>query len=155
LNTLSKPGVRTWRKKILVYPSFQLKIIAFNFGFIFLEFLVIYMVVQKSFFEFLHFDEAKKNFAQHSFFDFVKFQSNKIFLTMVVCFLICFLLSSLMNLYISQRMAGPLLRMRSFFIEISKSGGQVTKLKFRDGDYFDDLPEIINSALTNIVENKK
>jgi methyl-accepting chemotaxis protein len=48
-----------------------------------------------------------------------------------------------MGLRLSHRVAGPLLRLKNEMLRTAQ-GGEVTPLKFRDGDYFEDLAEAYN-----------
>ncbi len=55
---------------------------------------------------------------------------------------------SIFTLMISHKMAGPVIRLRNFFNQISKTGEFPDPVKFRDGDYFQDLPPTINAAFS-------
>lgn len=52
---------------------------------------------------------------------------------------------------LSHRAAGPLFRLKKYFSDIS-SGGKVVPLTFRKNDYFQDVTEVINSALDKITK---
>ena len=56
---------------------------------------------------------------------------------------------SWMGLKISHRVAGPLYRLRSEMLRTAR-GGELTRLKFRDGDYFEELADAYNEQMAEI-----
>jgi len=55
--------------------------------------------------------------------------------------------SSALTLIISYRFAGPLIRLRDYFERLGIEKDSFRELNFRTGDYFSDLPPIINDGL--------
>ncbi|MBY0415325.1 MAG: hypothetical protein K2Q18_14230 [Bdellovibrionales bacterium] len=55
-----------------------------------------------------------------------------------------FLFSLLMSLFFSHKIAGPLFRLHMYLINNSKSGEKIPKLTFRQGDFFQEIPEEFN-----------
>lgn len=64
------------------------------------------------------------------------------------------ILSEIFILIISHKLAGPLVRLRNHFEEIGKTG-EPKPLSFREGDFFSDLPPVINNALKEIDKKHK
>jgi hypothetical protein len=50
------------------------------------------------------------------------------------------------TLILTHKMAGPLMRLKGFFGDVAKTSEFPEALRFRDGDYFQDLPPAINGA---------
>lgn len=53
---------------------------------------------------------------------------------------------------LTHKMAGPIVRLRGHIRSISE-GEDVAPLKFRDGDFFDDLPEMFNRMMERLEGN--
>lgn len=62
-------------------------------------------------------------------------------------------LSAVLNLYISQRVAGSLLGVKNYFEEIERTGELPRRpLRFRNDDFFQELPGIMNNALKKLTQ---
>jgi hypothetical protein len=61
---------------------------------------------------------------------------------------------AVMWMVISNRVAGPIVRLRNTLVK--RAGGDPAKnsIKFRDGDYFEDLPDIIENLITKSEHGK-
>jgi hypothetical protein len=53
-----------------------------------------------------------------------------------------------LTLMLSHKMAGPMIRLKGFFTQVSKTGDFPEHLKFREGDFFQELPPAVNQAFT-------
>ncbi len=87
---------------------------------------------------------------QHPYFELLNLQSNRLLSGIAVVLCIGLFISSFFMLILSHRLAGPVLRLKSFFSEISQSGKVNYPLKFRKGDFFSELPNHINQALDKL-----
>jgi len=143
------------RKKFLIYPKFQLilmlvnaLIMMFAFGFVALQ--------------------AKRSFAlletmgvnarlppTHAYFKFLAVQSSTLYSHLIWALLVAFLVSAVITLLLSHRLAGPIIRLKSYFRNIANGENPVQRLQFRKRDFFEDLPAVINEALENIRKGKK
>ena len=61
--------------------------------------------------------------------------------------LFAIVLTGVVNLLLSHKMAGPMIKLRNYFGDIEKSGKIERDLQFRKNDFFIDLPPTINKAL--------
>ena len=59
------------------------------------------------------------------------------------------LLSTVCFLFLSHRLAGPVVRLKGYFAGIA-NGQPVKPVNFRKGDFFSDLPPQINGALQRL-----
>jgi hypothetical protein len=58
--------------------------------------------------------------------------------------------TAVLTLLISHRMAGPINRLNGFFAHIVKTGEFPPEIRFRNGDFFQELPPKINEAFLAI-----
>jgi signal transduction histidine kinase len=57
-------------------------------------------------------------------------------------------------IFMTHKIAGPLYKLKNHLVEI-KDGGEITPLKFRQGDHFHDVAEEVSSFLEVIAENQQ
>ena len=150
-------GSRYWkkfRKKRLVNPEFQLSFMRY-FVAIAVVTLAVFYGAKIFFFHEVRAHLASLGFsADHALFDFLSRQS----LTMDGIFAAAAILESAfltwIGLKLSHRVAGPLYRLRSEMLRTAH-GGEVKNLKFRDGDYFNDLADAYNEQMAEIQKRLK
>ncbi len=153
-NTKSYNTKKKFRKKMLIYPKFQLLLLIINAVTIitclgFLDFQVI------RFFNHMRELGTSAGFGEfHAYFKFIKLQEETIIGNLEIALLVALLFSTLVYLLLSHKVSGPIVRLQSFFSEIVERG-TFYKLSFRKNDFFDELPPIINSALSTIADAKK
>ena len=142
------------RKKLLIYPEFQLKIIIVNMlitisGFSFLGFQF-YRVIHNL--EKMGLDVNLP--ANHGYFRFVKYQSGVIFASLVTSLVVGVAVNCFCTLYLSHRLAGPIVRLKGYLKGLVhhdfSTKAPAERLKFRKDDYFSDLPPFLNEAVENI-----
>ena len=143
-----KMGIQ-FRKKLLIYPRFQLWIIAVNAALMGLGFLVVTFQVYRSFHELRKLGLASGIPLHHSYFKFLDYQQNSLYTYLAIGLLFASFSSWIFTLIFSHRLAGPIVRLKGFFQKISETG-EFQQLNFRKGDFFCDLPPIVNSALNRV-----
>ena len=141
------------RKKILVYPRLQILLVIVNaalavcaFGFSMYEAFVTLSRFRKMG-EIIHLD------ADHPYFQLIDFQAHSLYVNLIFAFFVSLIVSALVTLMISHRLSGPIVRLKSYFRRISETQRVEEALKFRKGDFFEDLPGVVNDALSAL--NKK
>ena len=142
------PSVRPpwYKRKYLVYPQFQITLILLNslvtivlFG------MVIFLVVRGH----LYLESVVKETrlpAQALFIQLLTEQLRSLLIYMLIALVVAVSTTAIFTLMISHKMAGPIIRVRNLFKQVSKSGEFPELLKFRDGDFFQDLPPALNDA---------
>jgi hypothetical protein len=150
-NTKIKKLLRT---QYVIYPRFQFLLIAVNATLMLVSFAIIFFEASQTFSRFRHLGGVIQLSADHPYFKLIEFESSGMYASLILSFSLAILITSAVTLVISHRLAGPIVRLKSYFSEISKTGSVQSKLKFRDGDYFEDLPEVINSALDGLIKRK-
>lgn len=143
-----------WRKSLLIYPRFQLILIAGN----------ALATVAAMFFVVLQLRRALNQLSQlgvnahlpanHAFFKFIRFEAHELYLYIAIAAGAGLVASALFTLLVSHRLAGPIVRLKSYFATIRKAppGERPEPLQFRSNDYLADLPELVNGAVTNLQE---
>ncbi len=145
-----------FRRKILIYPKFQLSLVAVN---------IVTMLAVLGAIEFQILASAGEiqnlngtPFSPKFFYNrVIEYQMSVLYSGLGLYLLIAFVLSCGITLIISHRLAGPLVRMHKYFKNMEDSGKVEQPLKFRDGDFFQELPETINKGLNSLQSsnNKK
>lgn len=139
-----KPFRRSIRG-LLIYPAFQLKLLAANFLIMAAISAFVAFLVHRSFVDLVSQGAAARLPAGNPYFAFMVYQE-KLVMTYLACGLgISVLLSSVAILFLSHKVAGPIVRMKGFLTGVAESG-EVPRLAFRKGDFFSDLPETVNAA---------
>lgn len=143
---------KRYLKNYLIYPKFQLSLVIIGILISAITFFVLSFEIHQSF-DYLISIGERLNFKSDSGY-FKLLDSQKTLLTKNLIFvgLISAFLSSIISIYISHRIVGPIYRLRKYFQD-AKVDGVKTPLKFRDNDYFEDLPKTINDVLFKDKDN--
>jgi signal transduction histidine kinase len=88
--------------------------------------------------------------AQTLFIQLMTEQLRTLIFYMLIAFVIAVLSTAVLTMLISHRMAGPITRLNGFFTQIGKTGEFPPELRFRGGDFFQELPPKINEAFLAI-----
>lgn len=144
---------KSFRTHLLIYPKFQLGLIGAVLGIITLAIVFIGYKLQASIESVRQMAIQAKLPPEHAYFQFLDWQEQKMFLYFWITFGVAFILASLIALALSNKLAGPIVRLRAYFDSISKDGYTGTQIQFRKGDFFSDLPKRINGALNKIVNS--
>ena len=137
------------RRKIsnfLIYPQFQLSLLVVNIIILALVLLIIHFNVNEIFNQ-LNFLGEKNNFDKlHPYFEFVEKSRNLMNTRLNLAFGASVILTTFITIFISHKMVGPIYKLKKFLFSVN-NGEKPEKLKFRKGDFFNDLPELINQTL--------
>lgn len=140
---------KKFRKNWIIYPAFQLRLILANLLVMLVVLGCTFFAIKKSY-QNLHTEGISAQLAaDHPYFGFVNYQSDMVFSYLGIAFFVAFILSTIVSIYVSHKVAGPIVRLRGHFKRIA-DGDSVEKVAFRKGDFFSDLPEEINKALEKI-----
>ncbi|MGZ3691766.1 MAG: hypothetical protein ACXVAX_09690 [Pseudobdellovibrio sp.] len=131
-------------RNFVIYPEFQKKLILIIMNIAFIAPVIIYA------FQTLAFRQQIKNGQMmnlpetHPYFIFYnEFQRNTLNVFMISVG-ISFLLSLIIGLVISHRIAGPLLKLKQHFEAVAQDPANDKPIKFRDNDFFKDLADSYN-----------
>lgn len=151
--TEKKPN-KIFRKKLLIYPKFQLTLLALNVVSIVMTNLVFYLFVNQSYKD-LRLEGIDNNLPiDHAYFQFLDYQWKIIFKYLGLAMGINILLFGVFTIILSNKLAGPIIRLHSYFKNIILGQRPVPSVFFRKGDFFRDLPPLINEAVDAIQKDK-
>jgi hypothetical protein len=145
---------KKFRKNWIIYPKFQLQLVVANLVVMLIVLGLTYLFINQSYENLLNEGVSAQLDAEHPYFGFVKYQSGIVYSYLGLSFLVAFLLSTIASIYISHKVAGPIVRLRGHFKKISE-GAPVEKVAFRRGDFFSDLPGEINKAFDKVKNVKE
>jgi hypothetical protein len=131
------------RRVLLINPKFQLQFMAWSASTTVIAVLVMHAAH-------LWFFRNLRNLAlqsglpeNHVFFQFIRDRQSELNLITLVTFVGLTILLSVFGLFFSHQIAGPMYRLRKHFEEVGRTGKH-TPLKFREGDFFQEIPEAYN-----------
>lgn len=136
------------RKKFFIYPKFQATLMGINFLVLGIMFTLISFQVSHVLKKLVQSGEALHLEPSHPYFHFIHAETGMFTSYLAWAFFVCAIVSNIAILLISHRVAGPIVRMSDYFKSISDNKGEVEQpLHFRKGDFFNELPELVNKAL--------
>jgi hypothetical protein len=138
------------RKRLLIYPNFQLRLIVGLFV-SHLVLISVFFITQTVFFNtYKKLGQQMGLPADHMFFGFVDQQRHKMILFLLVASALVMILGAVYSLVVSHRVAGPIVRAIRYLNDYgdqpqsASQDAQNSGLKFRDHDFFKELADSIN-----------
>ncbi|MBI2605054.1 MAG: methyl-accepting chemotaxis protein [Deltaproteobacteria bacterium] len=138
-----------WRRRFLIIPAFQLRLIFWNILISLFIFAIVLFQIARAMNELTQMGTSAGFPSDHPYFTFVRELSGNFYVYVSVAFIVGIALSWLITLFVSHRFAGPIYRLRKFFDGIAK-GEAVSEIRFRKNDYLADFAPIINDALKRV-----
>jgi len=139
-----------YKKKYLVYPKFQMTLILLNSVVTLVLFVMTSLLVVRSNLFLENVVRQAKLPAQDVFIQILDQQLRSLMGYMGLTVFIAVTITGLLTLLISHKLAGPMIKLRRYFSEIEKNGNVNEELRFRESDFFQDLPPTINRALHSL-----
>ncbi|MCC7442984.1 MAG: hypothetical protein IT285_15230 [Bdellovibrionales bacterium] len=140
---------KRWRRSFLVYPGFQLGMVALNTGVLLAAFSAVGAQAFRAFGELRREGLRAELSADHSYFHFLQFQENHLTSYLLIGAMVGWALSLAVTLVYSHRLAGPIVRLRSYLRHVAETG-QRPPLEFREDDFFQDVPFLVNEAFDRV-----
>lgn len=134
------------RIKLFIYPEFQKKLLAYNFVILLFVNVAIILSGAIVFYRYKELGLKAGLKQNHPYFEFISAYLNDTLMTSLIIFILVSIISTFIYLKLSNKIAGPIVRLFNFF----KSFDDIEKqdaLRFREDDFFSDLPNSINSTL--------
>ena len=131
------------KRNLLINPKFQITIITTFMIISFLACAILYFSIQLTFHSMLELAHAQGLTNDHVFFQFIAWQKDKINLSFVIVGMGVFIITTLVGLLISHRIAGPFHRFQTYLQE-NKMQANTQPLSFREGDFFQEIPALFN-----------
>lgn len=140
---------KKFRKRLLINPEFQHSFMRYFVG-IAIFTLAIFYCAKVFFFHSVQTYLGSLGFQpDHALFDFLNHQSHVMDFIFAGAALLESAFLAWIGLKLSHRVAGPLYRLRQEMLRTAH-GGEIKPLKFRDGDYFNELADSYNEQMKEI-----
>lgn len=150
-NALLQPR-RRFKRKLLIMPKFQLLVIGINLCVILTMSAIIWAGTRSALLDLkpvAGLSGIEASFYKH----YLDYQIASFQESLLISLVVGAVASTLLTLVITHRISGPMIRMRNYFRNI-KEGGPANHIEFRDGDYFRELPPLINGAIDRLGEKQ-
>ena len=138
-----------YRRSYLVNPAFQLRLIGWMTGLALAPICTFFAAHHYFFWKLRKLGEDIQLEPNHIYFRFLEGQSEQMFLIFLLCSVIAILMVFVLGLLLSHKVAGPIHRMKGHLKSISE-GQDVGELSFRKGDYFLEVPPIVNDCVRTL-----
>lgn len=136
-------------KVYFINPSFQTRFMASVLVCVFISLTVIFLSQQYFFHVFIERGVELGLPKDHVFFALLKEQQIEMLQIFIACSLLLSVGIGVWAMFYSHRIAGPLYRLHRFFLEAADKNDQQPRLAFREKDFFQELPESINTYLAS------
>ncbi len=133
----------------IIFPKFQLTLVVINLLIMTVCFILVFYQVYDSFHEINQLGVRLQLSSDSAFFKVMDYHKDKIIFRLGVSAAVCYIFSFILTVIISHKVSGPLFRLKKYFLDLQQNGYK-EKLSFREGDYYGELPDIINEGLENI-----
>lgn len=140
---------KKFRKKLLINPKFQHSFMGYFVGIATVTIALFYAAKVFFFYQVAHYLRSLGFAQDHALYEFITHQSHIMDMLFGGAAIVECAFLAWMGLKISHRVAGPLYRLRQEMLRTSQ-GGEVKHLKFRDGDYFNELADAYNEQVAEI-----
>lgn len=134
------------KRRLLVYPEMQTPLIFANMAIL----LGLTAVFVAAFYagnsKLIGLGEMSGFDTNHTYFKFIQYQASVFYKYIALGSVVGMALSTFVTLWISRRMAGPIVKLESYFDKMAENG-KFQEIKFRKDDYLHPLGKKINKAL--------
>lgn len=141
---------RMGRKKWLIYPAFQIRLMVVQGLILVGAFLLAALEVHQAFDHLRNLGTQVHLPEGHPYYQFLRIQARELTGRLWIAAFGGAVISVFASLLLSHRVAGPIVRLVGYFRQIRIEKKIIQDLRFRKGDYFSDLPEQINGALDEL-----
>ena len=137
-------------RNILVYPKFQLTLLACNSLVFIFTALLIHWKVSETFEQLLNIGHQLNLPENHAYYSFITRSHDLLNLNLNWAFTFSLFLVIAITLLLSHKVVGPIYNLKNYFLRLQKTDEKRSPLRFRKGDYFSELPEVINQSLERV-----
>ena len=139
------------KRSILINPKFQWTLIGYAAFIAMLILISVYGLFNYGFHEFIQIGHQAGLPDDHVYFQFIKMQETTFFRVILAIALFVGVILTAGGLIVSHKIAGPLYRLQKELLKMaSKDQPALHKIKFRDGDFFPEIPEAFNELTSKI-----
>lgn len=131
------------RKNFLINPFFQVRFVIFMIIVSTISMGMTFIMFKLCFQEFYQLADSSNLANNHPFRDLIQYQEGQFVTFFIILAVSNVILITLMGLWMSHRIAGPIYRITKNLLDPNFGG----KISTREDDYFKELPEAINRVL--------
>ncbi len=135
------------RRFVLIYPQFQVRLILLVGLVLLVSNLILFYQSYTSQGYLANTGRDLGLMPTHPYFKYLESQREKMLLQFALVSVASIFASIMGVVYFSHRIAGPIVKLKGHLKRVIDKDPNVGELKFREGDYFLDLPELVNQAL--------
>ena len=139
-------------KHYIIFPKFQLTLVITNLVIMTFCYVLVFYQIYDSFNHLTEIGMRLRIPEDSAFFKLLNHHESAIINKLLIAAGLSYLFSFIMTVVISHRVSGPLYNLKNYFLEL-KEKGFTREIKFRKGDYYSDLPHIINDGLKKVKED--
>lgn len=136
-------------KNYLIFPRFQLMLIIINQVIMTICFGLVFYQVFASFQNLKEIGMKLSFPAESPYFKLIDLHHQEINNYLLVAAIMSYILSFIFTLMFSHKVSGPIYRLKKYFEDMGENGYS-NDLSFRDGDYYSEIPSIVNKAISKI-----
>jgi hypothetical protein len=134
------------RSKYLLFPRFQLTLLAANVAVVAASCGVIWLQVSRALADLRVFHAGKGEIADY-YQRYLTYQSERLELVMILSLFLGLGACAVLTIFLSHKFSGPLVNLKHHFERLRTGLVPRPELKFRRGDFLSDLPPLINEAV--------
>lgn len=151
---MDQSTARTHKRKVyLINPRFQLTFVGYFMFFSIMAAVIYYVSIVIFFRKFAAIGMEVGLPADHVFFKFISDQQHTMDIIFLATSIVMVLALCIGGILLSHKVAGPVYRLSKHFKE-TPPGEMISEVKFREGDFFPELPVAINDFLKNFRERQ-
>jgi hypothetical protein len=147
------PKLRSLRN-LLIHPKFQLPIILTNLAVLFIFFSIAWIGTRNAFMD-LKPIAGLSGMEAEFFKKYVDYQAAQIERALYLALGSGIVAAAGITLIITHRLAGPLVRLKSYFQSIIDGKPPIRPLEFRDGDFLRDMEPLVNKAIEKVQDQAR
>ena len=149
---MKKPDRKRHLRNLLINPAFQGAVILYSLILSFVVLLAQFVALKLFFKKYLREGDLIGLNHEHPFFKFIAEQERYMGQVFIVLAIVLVIVNVMAGLLLSHRIAGPIHRLKGFFRGLQKK--EVRPLSFRKNDFFQDVPPVVNEALTRFEQSE-
>jgi hypothetical protein len=143
------PLRRRGLRKYLILPKFQLLVIGINLSVILTMSAIIWAGTRNALAD-LKPVAGLSGIEANFYKNYLDYQISTFQDSLLISLIVGAVVSAFLTLVITHRISGPMVRMKNYFKTLGEDNQPPQRLEFRDGDYFRDLPPLINDAIDRL-----
>ncbi len=136
-------------KNFIIFPKFQITLVIINLIIMTFCFILVFYQIHDSFAEIVTLGKRLRLPESSAYYKVMEYHHEKINLRLLIAAVICYACSFVLTIAVSHKVSGPLYRLKKYFIDMNDEG-YTAELTFREGDYYGDLPDVINSGIKKL-----